>query len=180
MFLPTPHLTVAQILNRTIADLSVKPQFFCRLLKSYRIRKVVGDRYGGEWPRERFSEHGVEYVVSSKAKSDIYRTVLPALNSGRVENGPTLPEVDATGVCCMQKGFTVSQGIGCSNAAGTSGGPNDCAQGLTLCTAPPADVHTFSYIVWTPGIPGFVTNSSFAGPLPAFLMRSMTSLCISM
>jgi hypothetical protein len=58
---------------------------FCRLLKSYRIRKVVGDRYGGEWPRERFSEHGVEYVVSSKAKSDIYRTVLPALNSGRVE-----------------------------------------------------------------------------------------------
>jgi hypothetical protein len=85
------------------------------------------------------------------------------LNSGRVENGPSLPVVDAGGLCCMQKGFSVSQGIGCSNGTGTSGGPNDVAEGLTLCSPGiPVDVLTFSYIVWTPGVPGFVTASSFA------------------
>jgi hypothetical protein len=54
-------------------------------LKSYGIRKVAGDRYGGEWPRERFRVHGVEYVVAEKTKSDIYRDLLPLLNSGNVE-----------------------------------------------------------------------------------------------
>jgi hypothetical protein len=83
--------------------------------------------------------------------------------SGRtVEDGLALPVVPATGICCMQKGFVTSLGIGCSNAFGTSGGPNDCAEGLTLCTAAPVDVKTFSYVVQTPGIPGFVTGCAFA------------------
>ena len=44
-----------------------------------------GDRYVGEWPRERFRVHGIDYVPAAKPKSDIYRDVLPMLNSGRVE-----------------------------------------------------------------------------------------------
>jgi hypothetical protein len=44
-----------------------------------------GDRYGGEWPREVFRKHGIEYVVSDRAKSDLYRDLLPLLNSGRIE-----------------------------------------------------------------------------------------------
>jgi hypothetical protein len=85
------------------------------------------------------------------------------LSSGRIENGPSLPAVDAGGMCCMQNGFVVTQGIGCSNGTGTSGGPNECAERLTLCTGgPPVNVTTFSYIVVTPGIPGMVTNCSFA------------------
>ena len=35
-------------------------QDFAELLKTYRIREVVGDRYAGEWPRERFRAHGIE------------------------------------------------------------------------------------------------------------------------
>jgi hypothetical protein len=58
---------------------------FAALLKLYAIREVHGDRYAGEWPRERFSEHGITYVPSEKSKSDIYRELLPALNSGKVE-----------------------------------------------------------------------------------------------
>jgi hypothetical protein len=46
---------------------------------------VRGDRYGGEWPREVFRKHGVEYSVADKAKSDLYRDLLPLLNSGRCE-----------------------------------------------------------------------------------------------
>jgi len=46
---------------------------------------VTGDRYAGEWPRERFREHGITYEVSERTKSDIYRDVLPVFNSGNVE-----------------------------------------------------------------------------------------------
>ncbi|MGH2570777.1 MAG: hypothetical protein ACRDGR_06105, partial [bacterium] len=84
------------------------------------------------------------------------------LNGRPVEDGLSLPVVPTTGVCCMQKGFVVVQGIGCSGGFGTTGGPNDCAEGLTLCTAAPVDVKTFSYVVQTPGIPGFVTGCAFA------------------
>jgi hypothetical protein len=59
---------------------------FSGLLKhTYRITKVVGDRYAGEWPRERFRVHGVEYEIAEQPKSDIYRDVLPLLNSGQAE-----------------------------------------------------------------------------------------------
>jgi hypothetical protein len=40
---------------------------------------VVGDRYGGEWPRERFRKHGIDYRVSDKPRSDLYRDMLPAV-----------------------------------------------------------------------------------------------------
>jgi hypothetical protein len=58
---------------------------FAELLKSYGVHKVTGDRYAGEWPRERFRVHGIEYQVSEKVKTDVYRDMLPILNSGRTE-----------------------------------------------------------------------------------------------
>jgi hypothetical protein len=58
---------------------------FAALMKAYGVRKVTGDRYGGEWPSERFRVHGIEYAPSEKSKSDIYRDLLPLLNSGKTE-----------------------------------------------------------------------------------------------
>jgi hypothetical protein len=58
---------------------------FAGLLKSYGLKTVTGDRYAGEWPRERFREHGIEYRPSTLTKSDIYRELLAPTNSGRVE-----------------------------------------------------------------------------------------------
>jgi hypothetical protein len=58
-------------------------QEFCELLRAYRVRRVTGDRYGGEWPRERFRTHGVEYQLSERTASDIYRVFLPKVNAGR-------------------------------------------------------------------------------------------------
>jgi hypothetical protein len=58
---------------------------FADTLKSYGVGKVVGDRYAAEWPRERFRVHGIEYRVADKTKSDLYLSLLPLLNSGRVE-----------------------------------------------------------------------------------------------
>ena len=42
---------------------------FATLLKSYGVSRVTGDAYAGEWPRERFSVHGITYDVSSRNKS---------------------------------------------------------------------------------------------------------------
>ena len=58
---------------------------FAQTLKAYHCSKVTGDRYGGEWPRERFRVHGIEYFPAAKAKSDIYREFLPNLNARKVE-----------------------------------------------------------------------------------------------
>lgn len=59
-------------------------QEFAALLKSYGISRVVGDAYGGEWPRERFAAYGIAYELSKKFKSVIYGEFLPALNGQRV------------------------------------------------------------------------------------------------
>jgi hypothetical protein len=58
---------------------------FAETLKTYRLSSVVGDRYAGEWPRERFREHGIRYEPSEKTKSEIYAELLPLLNSAAVE-----------------------------------------------------------------------------------------------
>lgn len=55
------------------------------ILKSYRVRKVTGDRYGGAWPETEFSKHGISYKPAEKSKSDLYLEFLPMVLSGRVE-----------------------------------------------------------------------------------------------
>lgn len=58
---------------------------FAVLLKTYGVRSVWGDRFAGEWPRERFRMHGIDYRVGVKPKSDLFRDLLPLLNSGGIE-----------------------------------------------------------------------------------------------
>jgi hypothetical protein len=58
---------------------------FCRTLTSYGIGTVTGDRYAGEWPREQFSKRNITYRPSERVKSDIYRDMLPILNSRRCQ-----------------------------------------------------------------------------------------------
>lgn len=71
----------------------VKPPFspeavvedFCRTLKNYHVNRVTGDRYAGEWPREQFAKLGITYEPSAAPKSELYRDLLPLINSARVE-----------------------------------------------------------------------------------------------
>jgi hypothetical protein len=86
--------------ERVIIDATreVRPPFspdgvideFASLLKTYRIGRVVGDRYAGEFPREIFRKYGIEYRCAEKSKSDLYRDLLPLLNAGRI----VLPKSD--------------------------------------------------------------------------------------
>ena len=81
--------------DRAILDAirEVRPPFspesvvdeFAKLLKQYNISSVTGDRYAGEWPRERFLVKGIEYRCSDKPKGELYRDFLPLVNSGQVE-----------------------------------------------------------------------------------------------
>lgn len=58
---------------------------FCDTLKSYGLRKVTGDRYGGEWPREQFRKLGVEYELAPKTRSELYQALVPTINSGKLQ-----------------------------------------------------------------------------------------------
>ncbi len=81
--------------DRAIVDAirEAKPPFspeaitaeFAVLLKSYGIKRVVGDKYAGLWPRERFETHGIVYEASAKPKSDLYSELLPLINGRRIE-----------------------------------------------------------------------------------------------
>lgn len=70
----------------------VKPPFdpagvvaeFAGTLKSYRLSKVTGDNYGGEWPVSQFRQHGIAYVPSERNRSQLYIDVLPTINARRV------------------------------------------------------------------------------------------------
>jgi hypothetical protein len=58
---------------------------FAETLRRYRITHLIGDRYGAEWVAEAFRKAGIRYQAAGKSKSELYREVLPAINSGQVE-----------------------------------------------------------------------------------------------
>jgi hypothetical protein len=58
---------------------------FAGVLRAYRCTSVVGDRYAGEWPRERFRIHFINYEVAEKSKSELYQSLLPLLNSRAID-----------------------------------------------------------------------------------------------
>jgi hypothetical protein len=53
-----------------------------KTLKPYRITKVVGDAYAGEWPVTVFRNHGIKYETSEKNRSEIYIETGPLLAQG--------------------------------------------------------------------------------------------------
>jgi hypothetical protein len=63
---------------------SVAVEELAAVLKSYRVTRIKGDYYAGQWPREAFLKHGIAYEPCPTRKSDLYRDVLPLLNSGKV------------------------------------------------------------------------------------------------
>ena len=80
--------------ERAVVDAirEVKPPFspdsvvqeFCGTLANYRIKRVEGDRYAGEWPRERFRVQGVTYTPADKTSSQLFLETLPLINAGSV------------------------------------------------------------------------------------------------
>src|SRR5271157_4665595 len=65
---------------------------FAKLIRSYWVYKVTGDRWGGEWVASAFKKFGVEYVQTDKRKSDIYQETVPIFMTGRILM-PWIPHV---------------------------------------------------------------------------------------
>lgn len=76
--------------ERAVIDVvrEVRPPFspesvvaeFCDLLKAYKVTKVRGDRYAGEWPREQFRKRGIVYTPADKTASQLFLELLPLIN----------------------------------------------------------------------------------------------------
>jgi hypothetical protein len=65
-------------------------EYLAQVVKSYGCSQVTGDHYAGEFPRELFKKHDMRYEVCKTPKSDLFRDLLPLLNSGSI----TLPRND--------------------------------------------------------------------------------------
>lgn len=61
---------------------------FAALLKRYRVREAISDKYAGSWPADEFKRHGITIEQAAKPKSDLYKDALAAFNSGQVEIPP--------------------------------------------------------------------------------------------
>ena len=57
---------------------------FAEFFLSYGVSSIRGDHYAGEWPKEQFRKHGVDYQPADKTRSELYLEMLPKLNSRRV------------------------------------------------------------------------------------------------
>lgn len=57
---------------------------FAKILKTYRVSVVTGDKYAGEIFILDFEGEGISYTVSGLSKSEIYENFEPRLNAGRV------------------------------------------------------------------------------------------------
>jgi hypothetical protein len=95
---------------------------FAALIKTYRATRVVGDRYAGEFPRELFRRHGIDYACSEQVKSDLFRDLLPLLNSGSI----LLPQSDRLVAQLVGLERTVSRG-GKDTISHPVGGHDDVA-----------------------------------------------------
>jgi hypothetical protein len=58
---------------------------FCHVLRLYRVSRVIGDRYAGEWPREQFRKLGIAYELADLTRSQIYANLEPLINANAVE-----------------------------------------------------------------------------------------------
>ena len=58
---------------------------FADVMRTYRVARVHGDRYAGEWPVERFRVHGIEYRPAERTKSELYLALLPRLNAQTID-----------------------------------------------------------------------------------------------
>jgi hypothetical protein len=58
---------------------------FSALLASYRCQRITSDRWGGEFVREPFRERNISVELAERPKSDLYRDLIPLINSRRIE-----------------------------------------------------------------------------------------------
>jgi hypothetical protein len=84
---------------------------FATLLREYRVRRVIGDRYAGETFRRDFDRYDVRYEVSKMTKSELYEAMEPRVNAGEVEL-PDVPKMQEQLLTLVRRGARVDHQSG--------------------------------------------------------------------
>lgn len=58
---------------------------FCNWLRQYKVGKVHGDRYAGNWVQDAFAAHGIQFEPIKQNKSEIYHGAGPVFAQADVE-----------------------------------------------------------------------------------------------
>jgi len=58
---------------------------FTRVLKSFGLSRVTGDKYSGDWCASTFREEGIQYENAKKTKAELYLDFLPLIMQGRLD-----------------------------------------------------------------------------------------------
>jgi hypothetical protein len=141
------------------------------LLQTYRIERVTGDRYAGEFPRELFRKRGIEYRCAEKPKSDLFRDLLPLLNSGRI----VLPKSDrlTAQLCGLERRTarsgkdSIDHGPGShDDLANAVAGAADCILTAARREFPPAVFGIYAFSVDVEEQRRAQRLKRFEGPLP--------------
>jgi hypothetical protein len=84
---PQPGYFVLDMIRewRPPFDPAASVQEAASLCRAYHAFRVIGDAFGGEWPRERFREQGISYDLADLTKVKIYIEALPTLNARKAE-----------------------------------------------------------------------------------------------
>ena len=136
---------------------------FCETLRRYRISAIRGDRYGAAWVREQFTKRGVDYWPSEKAKSDLYVSLLPAIDSKQVD----FIEHDRLAAQLATLERRVARG-GKDSIDHPTGGHDDVANAVagvtySILSVPEMTVATVAPIFWSR------STGEFQGTVPTWL-----------
>lgn len=69
---------------RPLFDPNAAVDRFVRTLQTYRVMKLIGDRYAGDTFKRQFETRGIAYDVCEQTKSELYEAFEPHLNSHQV------------------------------------------------------------------------------------------------
>jgi hypothetical protein len=58
---------------------------YSNFLKSHGLHTIIGDNYGGEWPKAEFAKQGISYELAENTKSELYLAMVPTVCSRKVE-----------------------------------------------------------------------------------------------
>ncbi|WP_441232652.1 hypothetical protein [Bradyrhizobium sp. 1200_D9_N1_1] len=88
------NMTIVDVVREIPApfDPESATEEYVKLIKSYQISYVTGDRYAGQWCQQAFQKRGITYHPCDTPKSGLYTDLLPKLNSKliRIPDAPKL------------------------------------------------------------------------------------------
>ena len=79
---------------------------FSDIMRSYRCKRWISDRFGGEWVKSSARRNGIATVEADRSASQAYCDFLPMMNSGQVDlldNARLVSQLTSLGALCKTR-----------------------------------------------------------------------------